>query len=358
LGIVWLLKSGQGIVVLAVWELLVTIIFNLALMGICVRIYRELRISFRFPSSKVLGDFWEYSSYVFLIHVFGQVIYYTDNLMVSAFISVTAVTFYAIGGSLSEYLRQIVASLTTTFMPLASRFSASSEHDDLRRLLIQGTRITLLVALPILMTLLIRVHTFIGLWMGQQYVPISGRVLQILLVAQVFVIANSTSINIAFGLSKHRPFAFWSGAEAIANLALSILLVKRIGLYGVAVGTVIPNLVVHLILLPRYVCNIVGVRLRQYIWQCWVRPGLAVIPFAIACYLSDRYWKATTLPSLFFQIGAILPLYVLSVVFCFWKEIVLQMKNNAKYYTRQHASTPIFLTTFQNSDSHSQQPNS
>ena len=102
-------------------------------------------------------------------------------------------TFYAIGGSLLDYLRQVVSSVTTVFMPLASSFEARGEQDQLRRLLIQGTRGSIVIASPIAVALFFRGHTFIQLWMGGQYEHISGRVLQILLLAQVFSIANFTA---------------------------------------------------------------------------------------------------------------------------------------------------------------------
>src|SRR6266849_2560159 len=147
--------------------------------------------------------------WVFLQHIFGQVIYYTDNLVVGAFVSVEAVTYFSIGGSLIEYLRSIVASLTMTFMPLASKYEVSGEQDKLRWLLKQGTRVAILVAWPIQIALLFRGETFIRLWMGEQYGVISGHVLQILLLSQLFTVANSTSINIILGLAKHRRCAYW-----------------------------------------------------------------------------------------------------------------------------------------------------
>jgi O-antigen/teichoic acid export membrane protein len=262
-----------------------------------------------------------YSIWVFLVHIFGQVIYYTDNLVVGAFVSVASVAFYTIGGSLIEYLRGVVASLTTTFMPLASNYEAGGEIDKLRLLLINGTRLALLVALPIQIALFFRGETFLSLWMGPQYGPTSGGVLRILLVGQVFTLANATSMNITFGLAKHKQFAIWLAGEALANITLSIFLARRIGIYGVAIGTVIPTLFVQIVLWPRYISQIVGVHLRMYLFQAWVRPILAAIPFGMVCYFSDRYWPAAGLIGFFSQIAVTLPVYLLFVAISFWNDI-------------------------------------
>ena len=135
--------------------------------------------------------------------------YYTDNLVVGAFLSPAAVTLYAIGGILIGYSRQIVSSMTTTFTPLASTFEAQGSYQNLRRLVIHGTRAALLVSLPIEAALFFRGHTFIRLWMGEQYAQPSGTVMQILLLSLVFSTANTTSGGIVYGMEKHKRIAIW-----------------------------------------------------------------------------------------------------------------------------------------------------
>ncbi len=333
-GVIWLLKSGHGILALAIWEFTVALLANATLAFLCFRIYPELRISLRRPDAAILRQFWSYSSYVFIIHCSVQLIYYTDNLIVGFFISASAVTFYAIGGSLLEYLRQVVSSVTTVFMPLASSFEARGEHDQLRRLLIQGTRGSILIASPIALALFFRGHTFIQLWMGGQYAQISGRVLQILLLAQVFGIANFTAGNIAYGLAKHRAFALSVLVESISNLGLSIFLIKLIGINGVAWGTVIPSLAVQLLFWPRYICKLLEIPVRLYLWQSWIRPGMAVIPFGVACYFSDRLLTATSLFQFFLQIAAILPVFLAGVALFFWKELAWQMRGRLGFLSK------------------------
>jgi O-antigen/teichoic acid export membrane protein len=333
-GVVWLLKFGHGIMSLAIWEFTIAVLVNAVLKMLCSRVYPELRISLGRPSAVLLRQFAAYSFYVFLIHCATSLIYYTDNLVVGAFVSATAVTFYVIGGSLLDYLRQVVSSVTTIFMPLASSLEARGEHGELRRLLVQGTRLALLMSLPIALALYFRGHTFIELWMGAQYAQNSGRILKILLLAQVFSIGNFTSGNIAFGLAKHRPFALAVLTESIANLSLSIFLVRRIGMSGVAWGTVIPSLIVQLLFWPRYICKLLEIPIRPYLWQSWFRPGLATIPFGIACYLSDRFWTADHLIQFFLQIAVILPVFMAGVALCFRKELLWQLRARLSSYSR------------------------
>ncbi|HYL93050.1 MAG TPA: oligosaccharide flippase family protein [Alphaproteobacteria bacterium] len=325
-GIVWLLRSGHGIVSLALWELTVIVAVNALLTGVCFRLYRGLRLIFRRPDSDLLRSIWQYSSYIFFINVCYQVIAYSDNLVVASFISVAAVTFYTIAGSLIDYLRQLVSALTMTFMPLASGYEAQNKDDQLRNLLVQGTRAALCVALPVELALYFRGSTFINLWMGNAYGHTSGVILQILVGAQFFTIANATSGNIAYGTAKHRPVAIWVAVEAVLNLGLSIFLARRIGVYGVAWGTLIATLGTQLIFWPVYICRIVKMPLFTYLWQSWIRTGLAAIPFGIACYFTDHRWQPVNLAQFFLQIIAILPLFLISVALLFGNELFPKLR--------------------------------
>src|SRR5438093_1169905 len=326
-GAIWLLKTGHGIVSLAVWELVVAVLANMALTMLALRVYRELQLLIRPPDSVTLRKLWGFGSYLLLVNVCGQVVYYTDNLVVGGFVSAAAVTFFTIAGGLLEYARQVVAALGGILFSLASSLEAQGQEPQLRRLLILGTRATLLVGMPIQIALFFGGHTFISLWLGPEYAAISGRLLQILLVAQLFAIANYTSFNVVCGLGKHKPVALMGVGEATANLLLSIVLVRRIGLEGVAWGTVVPSMGIHLLFWPRYVSKTVGIRIRDYVWQGWMRSALAVMPFGIACYLADRFWVATSLTSFFLHLAVMCPALLVGIAINFPDEISEQLRS-------------------------------
>jgi O-antigen/teichoic acid export membrane protein len=334
-GVLWLLKSGHGIVGLAVWELVVVVIANTALTALAFRTYRQLTILFRWPDSATLRQLWGYSFYALLFNVCAQIVYCTDNLVVGVVLSAGAVTFFTIAGGLLDYARQAVGALGTILFPLASSLDAQGQQGELRHLLIQGTRATLLIALPIQVALFFRGHTFISLWVGPEYAQLSGRVLQILLVSHVFAVANYTSYNIVWGLGKHKPVALIGMLEAAANLILSIVLARRMGLEGVAWGTVIPSLALQIFFWPPYISKVLGIPSREYILQGWIRSGLAVAPFGVACYLANRAWVSTSLLTFFTQMLLLLPAFFIGAVICFSKELSTYLLGEPEWFGRR-----------------------
>jgi O-antigen/teichoic acid export membrane protein len=153
--------------------------------------------------------------------------------------------------------------------------------------------------------------------MGPVYSKTSGTVLVVLAVALVFSLQNTPASSIAFGVEKHKRVAIWTAGEAIANLALSITLARILGIYGVAIGTLVPSLVVNLILWPRYVTQLVGISYREVFLKVWGPVFLCAVPFAAVSYAVDRFVPAHNVTIFLLQTLAILPLFLVTVGWLF-----------------------------------------
>jgi O-antigen/teichoic acid export membrane protein len=325
-GVVIILLTGHGLTTLAYWELAVAVLSGAAFCTVALKLYPPCRVRIKRPDIATLKMIWSYSFTMFIIVIASQIIFSTDNMVVGAFLSVGLVTFYSIGGSLTVYSQQIVSGLSTTFTPMASGFEATGKMDDLRRLLIRGTQASLALVLPISLALFFRGKTFIGLWMGPRYSQVSGTVLQILMISQFFVVADITAGNVMFAIGKHKAVAKAATVEAILNLGLSIFLVKKIGIYGVAWGTSISMPIVHLIFWPRYVRKVLGIPVRQYLWEGWGKITLCSLPYAAVCAIADRHWHPASKTMFFAQILATLPVYFACILLVFQKEAKEQFR--------------------------------
>jgi Na+-driven multidrug efflux pump len=72
--------------------------------------------------------------------------------------------------------------------------------------------------------------------------------------------------------------------ESVANIALSLALVKPLGIEGVAWGTTIPNLIVNVFAII-YVCRVLKVGLGGYIRESFLVP-LAFAPIPVTVWLA------------------------------------------------------------------------
>ncbi len=316
-GVLLILRSGRGLVPLACWELTVITVIAVATTVLAMATFPHSRVRPGRPKMDVLRMIWSYSFTTFVFMVAVQIITNTDNLVVGSFLSVGAVTFYAIGGSLTNYACQVSGALSSTFTPMASKLDASDDFRGLQRMLIRGTQATLGLALPISAALFFRGGTFIRLWMGPQYQIVSEHVVRILMISMYLAIANGTAGSIMMATEKHKPVARMAVWEAILNLGLSVVLAKKIGLYGVAWGTAISMVITHLSFWPRYIQKELGIAPATYLWRGWGKITASVLPFAAACWWTDRHWQAAHLIPFFLQIAAVLPIYVAFVAMMF-----------------------------------------
>jgi O-antigen/teichoic acid export membrane protein len=320
-GVILILKTGHGLVGLACWELAVGILGGLGIFGMAWKTFPLCRVKTMRPDVPVLKKIWSYSLTTFVFIIAVQIVTNTDNLVIGAFVGVQMVAFYAIGGSLMDYSWRVVSAVSTTFTPIASNLEAAGKGEDLRRFLLRGTQATLAIAIPISWALALRGKTFISLWMGPQFSEIAGNVLQILMICQFLGVANGTAGSVMMAIDKHKPVAKWAIIEAVLNFTCSIILVKTIGLYGVAWGTTVALTFVHLYFWPSYVRKVLEIPIHTYIVQGWLKMAACSVPYALLLAITDRYWHAGNLLSFFGQIAAVLPAFLICVAVVFRSEV-------------------------------------
>jgi O-antigen/teichoic acid export membrane protein len=91
-------------------------------------------------------------------------------------------------------------------------------------------------------------------------------------------------------MARHRSLAWVTLMESIANLILSIMLVRPFGIVGDAAGTSIPLLCTTLYFLPRHLCRLLGIRVRTFIREAYTLPLLLVVPQALTLVLLKRWF--------------------------------------------------------------------
>ena len=320
-GVVLVLLHGKGILAIAICEIAASLVGHSLTIIIARSIYPELQIRMETPSREVLRPLWSYGTYSFILLVSMQLIYQTDNLIVGACISTVGVTLYSIGNSLCRYAQQLFSALTNTFVSAASVYEVSGSQMRLRGLYLNGTRIVLALSLPIQMTLITRPHSFIGLWMGPQYAGPAGAVTTVLAIALTLSLLNSTASSIAVGTGRHKPVAMWTIAEALSNVLLSILLARRMGLMGVAIGTLLPSIIVNLGLWPYFIPQIVGVGRTEILRRILIPAVICATPFTICSLLMEIYAPPHTIAKFVYQTLSLLPIFYSAAIVLHWGSI-------------------------------------
>jgi O-antigen/teichoic acid export membrane protein len=307
LTIVFFLSAGNGLIALALINLLFAIATGAVYVTSALRIYPALSIRFSKCDSEHLKLIFSFSIYTFLLQLSFNVIFYTDSIVIGSVLSVGLVTFFAIAGNLMNYSRMLISGISTTMTPRAGALEAMGRTDEIQMLVLKATRLATLVMLPIALTFLLRGSSFIRLWMGPEFAEQTGHVLWVLSLALIFVAGDQVATAIMLGISAHRVAVLMMCVMALFNLGLSIVLARRMGIVGVAWGTTLPSLGGSLVFWPWYLRRILRISISDLILSAWLRPALAVVPFGVLTYCTEKLHPANSLLIFFLQVAAILP---------------------------------------------------
>jgi O-antigen/teichoic acid export membrane protein len=311
--VVLALKNGRGLITLALIQLVGTFGELAAGLLLSRRLYPQVKVAPGHLSRAHVSLIFSFGFFAFLLHLSNYLIYYTDAMVIGAFLPISMVTFFSIGGNLTIYARDLVGGFSRTMTPMASKLEVEAGLSGVQQTTLKAARLCALIMWPIFVTFIIRGRTFIGLWMGPSYVDLSGHVLWILSIPWLFGAGVSVIASAVLGVNKHKPVVPAALAEALGNLALSIALVKPMGIVGVAWGTAIPNLAANTLFWPWYSRKALGIPIRAYARAVFLVPFVTTLPFCICTYFVDRFWAAHSLAFFFLQVATVLPVAALSI---------------------------------------------
>lgn len=219
-----------------------------------------------------LRDLAGYGSKSLVINLSQMFINRVDLVIVGAFVGVEKAAAYTLGAALIFYISQLISSLAQAYTPYFSNAAGANNLDQLRQRFSAGLRHAALLLGLMAGGMFAFGKTFLGLWVGERFVTggwmeRSDTVMYILLAAHLPRVLQSISWQLLFGIRKVGFLMWLNAGEAAVKLAASLILVREFALAGVAMGTLLPSLVAHGILLPAYVIRVSGLPAGEYLWR-------------------------------------------------------------------------------------------
>jgi O-antigen/teichoic acid export membrane protein len=319
--IIVLLRQGYGLVALAAVIFVSQVLQGIIGLVVSRRLLRARGVDLRYelPRGKrlpaTMRRVFGFGAYA-LLHSLGQkIIFSSDTIIVAAFMTVSAVTPYSIAGTLVQYLRNLLTSTVKVFMPATSELQARGMHAEQKLLVMRSARFSIYLVLPIAIVFLTLGSAFIRLWMGEQFVADATAVLTVLALAQIFSAPSYALVSALYGTGKHALMSVLRIGEAAVNVTLSIVLVQRLGLVGVALGTAISHVLLVIGIVPVLVCPQLKLTAREYLVGAYLRPLLAALPFAALAWLIAHTVYFRSMVTLLLVIMTITVFYVFCIFF-------------------------------------------
>ena len=268
--LVWLLRNGYGLLTLAFLQLGTSLIRATFQYARIKSKYNFLNFSRKCVNRDTVNLIYSYSVYSFIIAIALKLLFYTDSLVIGSMIGVSQVTFYAIPSTLLDYLEKFVWAMIAVLVPVISANDATGTEigSGNVNLYIVGTRYSLLVSMPVVISLYFYGADFIRLWMGAEIGDRSQWVLRLLLIGFGVAMTQLIANGILKGISKHKVLAVILAVEALANFGMSVALARPFGIEGVAFGTMVPLLVASVVIIL-FTCRLLELDVATYLFQAY-----------------------------------------------------------------------------------------
>jgi O-antigen/teichoic acid export membrane protein len=274
------LRAGYGVVTLVSITSLLGVATYAAYAAAARATFPGMRLSLSQFDTAQVREVTAFSVYLFLISIAIHVGLNVDNVIIGANIGTASIAFYTVAVRLADYQRQVCGQFSGFLFPLVVRFDASRDVDALRATLIDGTRIALGLVSGVTLCMLAFGRPIVALWMGPGFGASIGP-LYVLALAGVIMVAQGPAGSILLATGRQRLVAIASIVDILLNIGLSLALVSRYGLTGVAIGTALPYALLNVAVLVPVACRTLDIPVRRFTASVMTPSLVALVPAAL-----------------------------------------------------------------------------
>lgn len=278
------LMLGWTLEYLALLAVFIQFVANIVMCCVAHRYLPRMRLSYTLYQPGKHAKLLKFSLVAYVVMLTNLLIYRTDQIVISVFSGVALVALYHVGVRVAELFRQLSSQLHDVLSPMAASLHCSRDSDGLRCLYQDSLRyVTFLVAIGIVPGLMY-IDELIEIWLQLDDAATVLCAQILLLNTAVLVILRNTSNQLLLMCGHHRSCMMMGVVEALANLLFSIILLEYFGIIGVALGTLIPNIAIAVLINVPLAARFAA--LSQ--WQIY--SGVAASFCVVVSMSSGLYW--------------------------------------------------------------------
>lgn len=278
------LRMGFGLVGLAFAAVIATSLVIGLYSAILTQ--REFQISVRpgLFDRQFLREVFPFSSRTFLLSLTSRALYYSDYVIIGVFLGAAAVAPYEVAYKtcfLSTYLFSVVS---TTMFPSFAEFIARGEQDRIRTLFVRIVRLSLVMAVPTGIVLMVFGRPLVELWVGSAATA-PATLFAVLVAMNVCHAIGTPGAMLLQSAGRNRELMYAEIVNAVLNVSLSVVLIKTVGVIGVAVATLLAHLLTSFWVVLWLSCRTAGLSPLRYAMRVLLPPLLLGVPVLLFAYL-------------------------------------------------------------------------
>lgn len=260
-----LLFMGYGSVGMVLVTTTLTVGVLVSNVVFCIR---KLKIKFILNGFQrsLFAEMFVFTFFLFLNQIIDRINWSVDKFLLGRMINTTAVAVYGVGSLLNSLYIQFSKSVSNVFVPQIHRI-VSEENDDhkLTLLFTKVGRMQFLILALFMTGIIFFGQSFIRLWAGKDYGN-AYYVALLLVIPETVPLIQNLGIEIQRAKNMHKARSVVYFFMAIANIFISIPLIRIYGEVGAAAGTTISLLTANICFMNWYYHNRIHLDIL-YFWK-------------------------------------------------------------------------------------------
>lgn len=234
-------KYGYSLIYMAIVAILIQLFTNIFMAVYVFKNIPNLKISLRFFKKRRVLELMSFSFFAYIVMFSNVIIFRTDQLVISMFSTVALVGVYQIVSRVSELFRQFSTQIHDILGPISASLFTTNSHNELYNTLFHTNKIVGFISTLLFIPTFLYIDKLLYFWLGIQEKEVITTAMILLVSMYILVFFRSSSVQVLLMCEKHKQLTVVAILEASLNLVLSIYLVQKYGIIGVALGTLIPN---------------------------------------------------------------------------------------------------------------------
>ena len=245
-----------------------------------------LRIRYAHLTLPRLRQLFSFSVYSFLASLGTRLITRIDSIVIGRILSVGLIAPFNVASRLTDYFVGVFAGVHGPVLSAMSQLDGAAKRQELQALFLRSSTYTFLLSFFMGTVLLVDGQAFLKLWLASSglNLDLTYKVLAILTFCYTANQAQLASWTVIVARGRHQLLGGLILCEGLANIGLSVYWGHRYGLLGIALGTTVPAVLHHLLIVPYYALRVIQLPLSVYL-RALMRP---VLSGAIFCARSSR----------------------------------------------------------------------
>ena len=290
--VVGCLEAGFGVLAIVVIDTVTNLLHSLIRF---LYIKRNIDIEFKakLPDQATLKEIFVYSSFIALNVIVNQINWRVDNLIIGTLTNSKTLGIFNIGSQLLFSFIAFASAISNIFTPKIVQMVKQevSKTVLMAQLCIIG-RYQMIVLGYVFVVFAAFGELFIQLFVGAEFSQ-AYWVALISMVPLMFVLAQTSTNAVLQGLNKHKIRSLLLLVTAMANIIISIILVKKIGMVGASWGTAFALFVGELLMVNIYLYRVIGLNM-WHLYREFLRYSIPAILLALmTAFLVSDYVSAS-----------------------------------------------------------------